>query len=195
MVEQLKTPSLLVALPTLMEPQFHKAVILLVEQNKDGAQGYIINKPMPLSLRDAGFQKRYQIPNHVPVWLGGPLGAHEGVVIHNQGGDVDALVKVNDLRVSSSEEAIDGFIAHVEAAPAPSRGRGEALHPYRFVIGYAGWGPKQLDNELKVGNWLQIPLDTKLLFQTPWQEIWTQAIADLGVEMIAIAPGVQNYLS
>lgn len=195
MLHQLKTPSLLVALPRLMDPHFHKSVILLVQHDKDGAMGYVINKPMPLSLRDAAFQKRYQIPPHVPVWLGGPLGAHEGVVIHNQGDDPKATVLAGDVRVSSSEEAIDGFIKHIEAEPAASRRRGLLLHPYRFVIGYASWGPKQLENEMKLGVWIQQPLDEKLLFATPWQEIWVSAIDELGVDLLHIAPAVQNYLS
>lgn len=195
MVKLLKTPSLLVALPHLMEPPFHKAVILLTQESKESALGYVINKPMPLSLRDVSFQKRYQIPPHVPVWVGGPIGAHEGVVLHNQGGDAKALLKEGDLRVSSSVEAIDGFIEHVDANGEMNKRRGDVLQPYRFIIGYASWGPKQLDNELKAGLWLQLPLDEKLIFATPWQEIWMRAIEDLGAEMINIAPAVQNYLS
>lgn len=191
----LKTPSLLVALPRLMDPHFHKAVVLLVKQDKEGAYGYVINKPMPLSLRDATFQKRYQIPNHVPVWMGGPVGANEGVVVHNQGSDAAAIFSEGDLRVSSSEEAIEGFIQHVESEEPSMRKRGSIFHPYRFVIGFSTWGPKQLENELKAGLWIQLPLDTKLIFTTPWQEMWMSAVDDLGVDLLTIAPGVQNYLS
>jgi len=195
MPEQLTLPSLLIALPSLMDPHFNKTVVLLIQHNPDGALGFIINRPMPVASRDAVFQTRYQIPNHVPVWMGGPIGNTQGLVIHNQGGDHLATTLAGDLRVSSSEEAIDGLVQHVEECNANGLTKGKDLLPYRFVIGYSGWGPKQLDLELKAGAWYQKPLDTKLLFNRPWQEIWPRAIADLGVHPLDIAPNVQAYMN
>lgn len=195
MAEQLNLPSLLIALPGLMDPHFVKSVVLLIQHNPDGALGFVINRPMPMSLRDVVFQNRYQIPNHVPVWMGGPIGSNQGLVIHNQGGDIAATTAAGDLRVSSSEEAIEGLIQHIEHVQAHGLKKGEALLPYRFVIGYSGWGPKQLDMELKSGHWYQKPLDFNLLFNTPWQEIWPRAIADLGVHPLDIAPNIQSYMN
>jgi putative transcriptional regulator len=148
-----------------------------------------------MSLRDVVFQNRYQIPNHVPVWMGGPIGSNQGLVIHNQGGDIAATTVAGDLRVSSSEEAVEGLVQHIEGVAANGQKKGSALLPYRFVIGYAGWGPKQLDGELKAGAWYQRPVDERLLFHTPWQEIWPRAVADLGVHPLDIAPTVQSYLN
>lgn len=199
MVQQLRLPSLLIALPKLMDSHFHRAVILLIEQNKDGSVGYIINKPLPAEERDAAFQKRYKIPSYVPVWHGGPLGSHQGVVIHNQGEDPQAAIAVGKLRVSTTEEAIDGLIAQVEKDQQAARQRlvgaeGSVL-PFRFVIGTSGWAPKQLEQELKSGLWIQQPLDEKLIFETPWQEMWLRAIDKLGVELLDIAPTSQSYLN
>ncbi len=195
MPEQLTLPSLLIALPGLMDPQFVKSVVLLIQHNPDGALGFVLNRPMPLTLRDVVFQNRYQIPNHVPVWVGGPVGNTQGLVIHNQGGDKAATAVDGDLRVSASEEAIDGLIQHVEDVKANGHKKGAVLFPYRFVIGYAGWGAKQLDGELKSGAWYQKPLDEKLIFDTPWQEIWSKAIDDLGFHPLDISPTVQSYMN
>jgi len=195
MAEQLNLPSLLIALPGLMDPHFVKSVVLLIQHNPDGALGFVVNRPMPMSLRDVVFQNRYQIPNHVPVWMGGPIGSNQGLVIHNKGGDIAATTSSGDLRVSSSEEAIDGLVQHVENVAANGLTKGEPLLPYRFVIGYSGWGAKQLDMELKSGAWYQKPLDHRLLFNTPWQEMWSRAIADLGVHPLDIAPNVQSYMN
>lgn len=199
MVQQLRLPSLLIALPRMMDPHFHRAVVLLVEQNKDGAIGYIINKPLPAAERDAAFQKRYKIPAYVPVWNGGPLGSHQGVVIHNQSADPQAAVQAGKLRISTTEEAIDGLIAQVEKDQIALRtrilGAESAALPFRFVIGSAGWGPKQLEQELKSGLWIQQPLDEKLIFETAWQELWLRAIDKLGVELLDIAPTSQSYLN
>lgn len=195
MAEQLNLPSLLIALPGLMDPQFVKSVVLLIQHNPDGALGFIVNRPLPGAMRDGAFQNRYQIPNHVPVWMGGPIGGNQGLVIHNQGGDIAATSSSGDVRVSSSEEAIEGLVQHMEHVAANGLTRGAPLLPYRFVIGYAGWGAKQLDMELKSGAWYQKPLDERLLFHTPWQEIWPQAIAELGVHPIDIAPNIQSYMN
>lgn len=195
MAEQLILPSLLIALPGLMDPQFMKSVVLLIQHNPDGALGFVINRPVPLALRDSAFQNRYQIPNHVPVWLGGPIGSNQGLVIHNRGGDKSATTVAGDLRVSSSEEAIDGLVQHMEEEALSRRQKGSVLFPYRFVIGYAGWGAKQLEAELKAGAWYQRPVDQKLLFDTHWQEIWSEAVADLGVHPIDISPAVQTYMN
>jgi putative transcriptional regulator len=192
---QLRLPSLLIATPSLMDPSFQKSVLLMTQHNNDGAAGLILNRPVPANLRDGAFQKRYQIPSHVPVWLGGPVGTHQGLVLHNQGGDAKATVQHGDLRLSVSEEAIDGLIHQVEKEREEGRDRGDILYPFRFIIGSAGWGPKQLETELKAGAWIQKPFDEKLVFDTPWQEIWTKALEDFGIQPMDIAPTQQTYLN
>jgi putative transcriptional regulator len=197
MYQELKIPSLLIALPAINDPHFVKSVVLLIQHSKDGAIGYVVNRPLPPSLRDAVFESRYKIPPHIPVWMGGPLAGHQGVVLHNQGRDPTANFSSGTLRVSASEEAIDALIEQVEADM--ERGGDKEIrrkaYPFRFVIGNASWGPKQLDAEMKAGMWIQKPLDVNLLFATPWQEIWPQAIAEIGVHPLDIKPTTQTYMN
>ncbi len=195
MLPQLNLPWLLVATPQLLDPHFAKTVVLVIEHGPDGSMGFVINRPLPMNQRDANFQNRYDIPAHIPVWVGGPVGSHKGAVIHNQGADPTATTSSGNLRISTSGEALEGLVHFIEADEEELRMEGSSLLPYRFVIGYAGWGPKQLDQELKGGAWIQRPFDAKLIFDTPWQEIWERAVEDLGVSPLEIAPTVQNYLN
>lgn len=187
-------PSLLVAHPSMTDPNFVRSVILLISHGREGAAGYVINKPLPGSMRDT-FQNRYRIPPHVPIWMGGPLQQTHGVVLHNEGNDISATHSFGNLRISVSEEAIDGLIQFAEKdwlePDLPKRG----FLPYRFLLGQSQWAPKQLEGELKAGLWIQRPMSDKLIFSTPWQEIWPDAFQDLGIHPLDIKPGVQNYLN
>ena len=191
---QLSTPSLLVALPSMTDPHFSRSVVLLVHHGRNGATGYVINRPLPSTLRDSSFQNRYKIPSHIPVWMGGPLSTNNGVVLHNEGRDVSATYSFDKLRVSVSEEAIDGLIESAEEELLAEHSR-RGHQPYRFILGQASWAPKQLEAELKAGLWIQRTMDEKLVFAMPWQEIWSQAFADLGIHPLDIKPSVQSYLN
>lgn len=191
---QLSTPSLLVALPSLIDPQFARSIVLLVEQGPQGSVGYIINKPMPAALRDANFQQKFKIPPYIPVWMGGPLAPNHGVVLHNEGGDVSATYAFDKLRISVSEEAIDGLIESMDEELRGEKPR-RSQWPYRFILGQSSWGPKQLETELKGGHWVQRALDEKLIFHTPWQEMWPMAFGDLGIDTLDIKTSAQNYLN
>jgi putative transcriptional regulator len=62
----------------------------------------------------------------------------------------------------------------------------------RFLVGYAGWGPKQLDSELAASAWLTVPVDTALMFDTPSEALWEVTIRHLGIDprALAMGPGV-----
>lgn len=187
-------PSLLVAHPSLTDPNFQRSVVLLITHAREGASGYIINKPLPGAMRES-LATKSRIPQHVPLWMGGPLQQNQGVVLHNEGNDISATHAFDNLRISVSEEAIDGLINFAEQdwAQADLSKRGHLA--FRFMIGEAQWGAKQLEAELKAGYWIQRPMSDRLLFHTPWQEIWPEAFRDLGIHPLDIKPSVQTYLN
>ncbi len=191
----LRLPLLLVAHPSLTDPNFSRSVVLLISHDRDGARGFVLNKPVSGTLRDNSFQSRYRLPAHIPLWMGGPLHPNNGVVLHNQGGDLSANHSFDNLRISASEEAIEGLILQAEKDWLEPDPKTRGLLPYRFLMGEAQWGPKQLDGELKGGYWVQREMSEKLIFETPWQEIWTTAFEDLGIHPLDIKPNVQNYLN
>ena len=182
----LETPSLLVALPQLQDPNFAKSVVLIVEHTDEGSMGFIINRPSPFSVRDVLQEAKREIPSDIPTWFGGPVGTEQGVVIHNQP-DEEASARFGLIRISSSDSAMNGLLEPKE--------KHLEHYPYRFVIGYAGWGKGQLSQELKAGAWIQMEASFELLFNTPWPDMWEAAMGKIGVNPMDIAPTVQPYIN
>lgn len=154
-----------------------------------------------------------QIPPQIPVWQGGPVPIQQGLILQSDGGadgfrprigpgdtplapgvtlvsvenGLERLVAMESVRLEVWEEL--RATGHADNMSRGQRLPGfDQLYPYRFLLGYAGWGPMQLDREIKEGAWLQIALDRELLFNTPWNEVWDRAMADLGLTAEAIQP-------
>ena len=174
-------PSLLVAMPQLQDPNFAKTVVLLCEHREEGAMGLVINRCTdtraseivqlePPLTRDSG----------LPVWIGGPVDPARGWLLlsDNLG---DGIEVSPGLYLSASRDVLRKVMEDDGAA-----GR------CRFLVGYAGWGPRQLDAELAASAWLTVPVDPTLMFQTPGDDMWEVTIRRLGVDpnALAMGPGV-----
>src|SRR5690606_7568032 len=145
------------------DPNFQKSVILLVEHSSEGAMGFIINRPSPIPIRELIAAQEVRIPDHAPTWVGGPVGTDNGLVLHNQPEDASASAVLSDMfSITSSTQALQGLADHArayelaqgEAFTTEAGPFGPCLYPYRFLVGYAGWGPHQLEEELRLRTWL-----------------------------------------
>ncbi len=205
-----KDPSLLIAMPTLTDPNFKRTVILLVDHSPKGAFGLVINRPSALSLRQVITTEDRNVPLEIPTWYGGPVDQKTGLILHNKTPFEKDNVLCEGVALSSTENAllkmIDETSARLElirtglVPPSPSAlgspFHGEAsLYPWRFLIGYAGWGPGQLDDEVRFGGWVLAPLDRELVFNVPWSRMWESALGGLGVKPQDLAPTVQPWLN
>jgi putative transcriptional regulator len=170
---------LLLALPTLTNSPFHGSVILLCEHGGEGALGLVVNHPMQLNL--GAVLKQLNLPANPtdiatqPVFSGGPVETQRGFVIHDAPGRfADSLCLGETLGVSSSEWILDAI----------SRGEG----PARFIIvlGYAGWGPGQLENELRENAWLPVPATPELIFDTAIKDRWRRAAIQIGIDPLQV---------
>jgi len=171
-------PTLLVAMPQLQDPNFTKSVVLLCEHRDAGAMGLVVNRPTetrasqivnldPPPKEDSGLE----------VWIGGPVEPERGwLLIADR--ESEGLEIYPGLFLSASVELLRSMM---EASESKSR--------CRFLVGYAGWGPKQLDRELAASAWLTVPLDLDLLFETPSEHMWEYAIRRLGIDPSALAMG------
>lgn len=179
-------PSLLLAMPQLDDPNFNRAVVLLCRHNDEGALGFIVNRPVHVSAKELlALDPPLATETPLTVWEGGPVSQERGWLLCREApSDSGNLEVCRGLFMSSSptvlRQILDGDPRNCE----PDRSR--------LFLGYSGWGPAQLDNELAASAWLNAPLDLDMVFTTPAEELWERAIRSLGVEptAIAAAPGI-----
>ena len=180
-------PSLLVAMPQLRDPNFFRSVVLLCEHGRSGAMGFVVNRPTDTLATDAvALDPPLAGDSGMRLWNGGPVEQHRGF-----------LLLGTDPERADSEQITDGF--HLTASLVVLRDLLEATPTHlertraRLLLGYAGWGPGQLDSELAESAWITAPADPTIVFETPADAMWERAIRSLGIDPMALspAPGVQ----
>jgi putative transcriptional regulator len=170
----------LIAMPSLADPNFSRTVTLICEHTEEGAMGIVINRPLDLSISEVLIQLsisefRPGLDDH-PVLLGGPVQESSGFVIHQPLGNWGSDLEINpDLGVSASREILQAIA------------RGEGPDNWLLALGYAGWGPGQLESEIMENAWLNGPADHEILFQLPLEQRWRAAAKHLGVDLAKIS--------
>ncbi|WP_041350767.1 YqgE/AlgH family protein [Nitrosococcus watsonii] len=166
----------LIAMPALNDANFARTVTLICEHNQDGAMGIIINRPLSITL-DQMLQhikvKDYpQAVGEMPVFLGGPVQQERGFVLHRPIGHWETTLKIGDeVGMTTSRDILDAI----------TQGKGP---PQTLIaLGYAGWGPHQLEQELAENAWLSTPASSTVVFDTPYQQRWEAAAALAGVDL------------
>ncbi|HXH03759.1 MAG TPA: YqgE/AlgH family protein [Candidatus Competibacteraceae bacterium] len=170
------TNQFLIAMPGLADPNFAQTVTYICEHDANGALGIVINRPLELTLGELlehlGMTPIPAAAQQLPVHYGGPVQPEQGFVLHSPVGHWDATLRLTDkLGITTSKDILQ--------AVAESRGPAHLL----VALGYAGWGPGQLERELAENTWLSGPADPDIVFHTPWQQRWAAAAALLGVDL------------
>jgi putative transcriptional regulator len=187
MAEGSIAPTLLLAMPQLTDPNFTRTVVLLCEHSATGAVGFVMNRPTDLRASQAiVLDPPIERDSGLMLWSGGPVEPQRGFLLLGR-----------DPGSGDSERVADGF--HLTASVDVLRQLLEATpdslsdERCRLLLGYAGWGPGQLDAELTASAWLTAPADPDLDFATPPERMWETAIRGLGVEPMALqmGPGIQ----
>ncbi len=167
---------LLIAMPSMFDPNFERTVIYICAHSDQGAVGLTINRPIH-SLSFPELLDQLDIPTINPprdqmILIGGPVETERGFVLHS----VDYFTEDATLRTS---EKI-GLTATLDILRAIAQGKG----PKRklLAIGYAGWGPGQLEAEIQANGWLHCEADEAIVFDDQYQTKWDRAIAKLGVD-------------
>jgi len=166
---------LLIAMPSMGDPRFTKSVIFMCAHSEDGAMGLIVNKPA----RDLEFRELLEQLNLTPgkgareirVHLGGPVEHGRGFVLH--GKDYSSEDSTLDVDDSFS------MTATVDILEALSRGEGPS--DCLLALGYAGWGPGQLEGEIQANGWLTCDATSELVFSAADGGKWEAALASLGI--------------
>lgn len=171
-------PCFLVAAPSLACPFFNHTVVLLVDHRDDGSLGFVVNRPAELGfgeiLQQIGVEVSPGTPVDAPVMLGGPVAPETGWLLFDPAeGEVldEGVLRIHrNLAVSANPDMLD-VIA-----------RGEGPTDHVMLLGYAGWDPGQLDQEIREGSWIVVDLDPALVFDLPTDERWGAALAKLGID-------------
>jgi putative transcriptional regulator len=167
---------LLIALPGMGDPRFEKSVIYMCSHSADGAMGIIINKPVDgLTFRDLmtklDLETGERTPNF-PILFGGPVETGRGFVLHS--GDYenpDSTLSVSDTVSLTATLDILRDIAN-------GRGPERAI----FALGYAGWSPGQIEDEIRQNGWIHCESDPTLLFDATFEAKWAIALRKLGID-------------
>jgi len=170
------TNQFLIAMPGLMDPNFHQTVTYICAHNEDGAMGIVINRPLDLALGDVLAQMDLQPCNEevgrIPIYQGGPVQTDRGFVLHRPDSEWSSSINVSEeIGVTTSRDILQAI--------AEGRGPARSL----IALGYAGWAAGQLEQELKENAWLSGPADSDIIFKTPCQQRWEHAARLLGVDL------------
>ena len=172
---------LLVAMPSLADPNFSHSVTLVCEHNERGALGIVINRPLDMRMSEVLDQLSIKTEDaqlrDMPVLAGGPVQRDRGFVLHRPGVlKWESTMRVSDtLHVTTSRDVL--------AAMARGDGPAHAV----IALGYAGWEAGQLDEELLQNAWLTVPCDDGLIFDLPFEQRWHAAARLLGIDLSRIS--------
>ncbi len=171
------TGHLLLAMPTMSDPRFERTVIYMCAHGPEGAIGLVINRLIgSLSFPDLLTQLDIEInPEHharMPnIHFGGPVETERGFVLHTSDYRHDGTMWIaGDIALTANIDILRDIAA----------GRGPRQHI--LTLGYAGWGPGQLEGEIQGNAWLCAPCEDTRLFDSDLDEMWNRVLADLGVE-------------
>jgi len=175
---------LLIAMPGMMDERFAQSVIYMCAHSAKGAMGLVINRPVP-GLSFFELMKQLQITTSAstqdfPVLYGGPVETGRGFVLHSD--DYESA----DSTLPVSEDISLTATLDILRAIAEARGPKRAL----FALGYAGWGPGQIEAEFQANGWLHCEADPGLIFGLEPEVKWRAALARLGIDPLGLSANV-----
>jgi putative transcriptional regulator len=173
-------PGLLIAMPQLADTNFAHSVILMIEHQTEGSFGLVLNRPSKAHVGDllAGIDVDWQGSGADLALAGGPVQPETGWILHEP---------FEGLQSAGTHEIVPGLFL----SSAPDALRMLAAAPpqrLRFLLGYSGWGPAQLEGELTQSAWVNSDVTADFIFNTPVEQMWDASLKRLGVDPIMLAP-------
>jgi putative transcriptional regulator len=171
---------MLIAMPQMQDRRFERSVILLCAHNEDGAMGLVINKLIEsLTLPELLIQLGIDgdgLRGKPHVHFGGPVESGRGFVLHSDDYSEEGTINVGGhLALTATLDILRAI------------GRGDGPRRSLLALGYAGWGPGQLDAEIQANGWLHVPADEAIVFGDDFKDKWQRALAKLGIDPIALS--------
>ena len=174
------TDHFLIAMPGLMDENFNQAVTYICEHDENGTFGIVINRQSSVTLDEV--MQQMNIPYHpdasgiAPVFSGGPVQANRGFILHRPTGNWDSSLIINDsVALTTSRDIL--------VAIADNTGPKDTI----IALGYAGWAPGQLEQEMAANAWLSCPAQQQIIFETPVKDRWQAAASLIGIDLQLIS--------
>ncbi len=177
------TGSFLISTPRMPDPRFSEQVLYICAHNYEGTMAVVINRPNPLLTMDeilTGAQ--LPVPAKLPpVYRGGPVEPESAFILFTSDYQAEQQLAISPTISLSREAKLLEDIA-----------KGQGPHKYLFILGYAGWGPGQLEQELVAEGWLVVPADDAIVFDVPDAEKWQRAALMYGIDISTYGDVVGN---
>ena len=166
----------LIAMPGLEDPNFSRTVTYICEHAEHGAMGIVVNRPTEIQLSEVLEQMdiggESAEVGHQIVYLGGPVEAERGLVLHTPGHDWEATTPIGDgICITTSRDILEAM------------SQGEGPTKTLVALGYAGWAAGQLEEEMQTNAWLSTPAKASIIFDLPVEQRWEAAAGLLGVDL------------
>lgn len=171
---------LLVAMPGMVSGALADTVIYICEHNSQGALGVVINRPTDLTLGDLLQRIDLELSLEIglkkedAIFFGGPVQTDRGFVLHTPVGDYSSSIALGEVALTTSRDVLQ----EVAAGHGPDK--------ILVTLGYTGWGPGQLEDEMAQGAWLHVDSNLEILFGTPAAGRYQAALAQLGIDPIML---------
>ena len=167
------TSHFLIAMPAMQDPNFSRTLTFICEHNERGALGLVVNRPIDVTLETLLRQVEIEPPADAlsaqPVFFGGPVQLDHGFVLHRPVGEWKSTLPVGDVGLTTSRDILEAMA------------RGEGPRDQLVALGYAGWAPGQLEDEIKRNGWLTVPADLDVVFRMPPEARYEAAMQRLGI--------------
>lgn len=170
----------LIAMPGMLDTNFERTVVYICAHSEDGAMGFIINRPQDMNFKDVLLHLQLVDEDEAiclpprtvdfPIRSGGPVESGRGFVLHSDDYSSDSSIPVSD---DISLTATLDIVRAISRGEGPRRGL--------LMLGYAGWGAGQLENEIAANGWLTCPASEDLIFDTAAEDKYDRALALMGV--------------
>jgi putative transcriptional regulator len=174
------TGQVLIAMPAMADPRFAQSVIYLCAHTPEGAMGLVLNRPIVKPTFDDLLKQLNVEPlppmRQIRLCAGGPVGNARGFVLHTNDWTGEGSLKVDDSMALTASLDVLKVIAE-----------GGGPRECVLALGYAGWGPGQLDKEIHENSWLSVSADETLLFDTDHETKWRRALAKLHVDPLLLS--------
>lgn len=159
-------------MPQLLDTQFERSVVLMLEHGAGGAMGLVINREAPMTFGALSRANELRVSpgreaDH--LFLGGPVEQHRGFVLHDLPHVAEKTEVLPGLFLSVTNDSLGPILLNPTAT-------------VRFCLGYAGWGPGQVEKELTEGAWLFTEVNVDTVLHAAHGQIWSETIKSMGVD-------------